>query len=579
MVVQETKDGLDPQNTKQGNEVNQPQSQTRSEQDSWTEKERRQIDKLDKFMTDLQNEAMHFKGLVPILTLIIGFVRIFLAENVFRYLLGILAYYTDLTIREVAQIARCSTKIVQAGRKAVIQRTPLDIRRQRKRGGGRKRDRDYEFIRCQIITYVRLRSYGPCTKGTQEYTAATISGIQKFLLMKFDIKVSRGQIHRILRQENIRLRMNKKLLYGNQKTETSQQRTIRHMQFDLIREVLEKYVNNPLYIVLSTDAKKTENLGPWAAPKPMWSMAEEEIRAPDHDFLKALEVKTLKGMDDLLDRQEGKAIPQGIYDIGMKKAYVGIGISHDTSEFACRTIRRFFSQIKADHPQAKKLIILCDGGGSYNARGYQFKLHALKLSHEIGMPVVVYHYPPYRSKFNKIERHVFAPLSLQYQHAQLTNLRTILALTNNTTTSTGLTVQAELDTQVYETGQKTTEAQKQLVSKHIVYFGITKEAENKLSYSLDGTQIEASELPSWSTLTVFDIKENFDLNMEQKSQLKKQKEEAKTAKAKSKEEKGQGGKSKAVTNVRKRARTTSASTTREKSDCPTAVLRQKSEAI
>ena len=581
MVIQKADNGTDSQNSNAKNEVNPPKRKPKRSKDSLTDHELRQVDKIEKFMANhLSNEPRHLKELGPILGLVLGFVRIFLAENVFRYLLGILAYHTDLTIRNVAECAKCSPKVVQTGRQEVVRRTPLDVRRKRKKGGGKKRSPDYERNRKEIIKFVRLRSYGPCTKGMQEYTAVTISGICEFMQRKYGVKISRSQIHCILHDANIRLRKNKKLLYGNQKTETDEMRAIRHLQFDLIAEVLEKEVNNPFSIVLSVDTKKTENLGPWAAPKPMWSMGEEAINSPDHDFLKVLEVKTLKGMDDLLQRQEGKAIPQGIYDIGMKKAYIGIGISHDTSEFACCTINRFFSKIKADHPQAKKLILLCDGGGSYNARGFQFKLHALKLSNEIGMPIHVYHYPPYRSKFNPIERHVFAPLSFQYQHAQLTDIRTILALTNSTKTSTGLTVQAELDPHVYATGQKTTDEQKQFVNRHITYVKSDHIAENKLSYTLNGVHVTESGLPSWAAPTVFNIKENFDMSREQKLQLKKQKAEAKKARAKAKEKKDQAGKSRTERKSRKHPKTTGGSTSKgEKSDRPAVTPKQKATAI
>ncbi len=578
MVINGMEKSQDSQNNRSENPESQARRKEKRSKDALTDKELRQVAQLDAFIAGLPEKSMHLQGIVPILSLVLSFVKIFLPENIFRYLLGLLSFFTYLSIREIANMAKCSTKVVQRGRKEVILRTPLEIRRQRIKGGGRRRNADYEFNKREIIKFVRLRAYGPCTKSMQEYTAATISGIQTFMMERYHQSISRGQIHRILRQANIRLRMNRKLLYGNQQNETDQQRTIRHMQFDLIRGVLEKDVDSPDAIVLSCDAKKTEYLGNRAAPKQMWSMPGEPVNVTDHDFQKVLEVKTLTDMDDLLDRQEGKAIPQALYDISTKKAYILVGISHDTSEFACRTIAHFFDTIKKDHPGAKKLILLCDGGGAYSARTFQFKLHALKLSCEIGMPVYVYHYPPYRSKFNKIERHLFAPLSLQYQHARLLNLRTLIALTNNTVTKTGLTVQAEVDATVYETGQKVTEEQQKLISDHVVYFGITKKAENKLSYVLDGTHISKTDLPQWSHLTVFDIKENIELTKEQKQLLKKQKEEARAARVKAKEMKEQNQAGKPAAKSQK-TRTESDSKGRgEKADHPTAAARRKSSA-
>ena len=139
MVIQKADNGTDSQNSIAKNEVNPPKRKPKRSKDSLTDHELRQVDKIEKFMANhLSNEPRHLKELGPILGLVLGFVRIFLAENVFRYLLGILAYHTDLTIRNVAECAKCSPKVVQTGRQEVVRRTPLDVRRKRKQGGGKK---------------------------------------------------------------------------------------------------------------------------------------------------------------------------------------------------------------------------------------------------------------------------------------------------------------------------------------------------------------------------------------------------------------------------------------------------------
>ena len=370
-----------------------------------------------------------------ILTLIFPLLRLFMDENVFRFLLGVLAVYTPLTNKQISECARCSPKRVQKARKEVLQGSCPGKKQKRKKGGGRKSFAITKpHVKKEIIRFIELRSYGPCTKGTQEYTAATLEGIRKMVKRKTGETISDTAIRKILKSANIRLRTNKKLLYGNEGKETAEQRTIRHLQFDYISSVREK-INDPSCIVLSLDCKKKEILGAYSRIHGQtYAGPGQEAKTNEHDFMTPLDVASLKDEDDLLDRQEGKAIPYGIYDLSTNKAYVAVGISHDTPEFVAASINRFIDRIKADHPQGKKLYLLCDGGGSNNSRSDAFKYQIALLSKKIGMKIEVVHYPPYRSKFNPIERQVFAFVSKRFDRTILYNLRTVIDEIKNTTT-------------------------------------------------------------------------------------------------------------------------------------------------
>lgn len=474
-------------------------------------------DRLEAIIHALPTQKLKSSTLHDILTLLMPILRFALDEDVFRFLLGCLSFYTSLTNKQIAQCAKCSPKRVQKGRIEVSQRICPCVHRKRKRGGGRKRitSKNPRII-TEIMKYIELRSYGPCTKGTQEYTAATANGIREMVYRKTGTIMSENAIRKILKEKQIRLRTNKKLLYGNEKTETEAQRVIRHLQFDYIYKIRGK-VHDPNCVILSVDCKKKEILGPFARINGRsLTFPGRPVKANEHDFMIPLKVATLVDEDDLLDRQEGKAIPYGIYDLETNKGYVSVGISHDTPEFVATSISRFIVPILEDHPHARKLYLLCDGGGSNSSNSDAFKFQIALISRKIGMPIEVVHYPPYRSKFNPIERQLFAWISKRFERTILYNLRTVITEIRNTTTKKGLHVFAELDTGIYELKQKPTPEQMKLFQ--LQYTGT--EAAHKLSYEIDGTGISDADVPKAKRVTVFDIKHNIDLTREQKQAMK-----------------------------------------------------------
>ncbi len=447
-------------------------------------KEQKEIKKADFIIRALSQPCLNINSVTGLLKFLLPILRECLSELMFTYLLGGLSIHTTLTNKQVAECASCSTKRIQRGRRFIFERRPPSFTRQRGKGAGRKSVIDqHPHILKGILKHVQLRSYGPCTKDIAEYTDATINGIREFVKRKYNILISRATIYSILKESNIRLRTNKKLLYGNQGKETAVQRTIRHKQFDYIYKVLE-LVDKPNYIVLSIDCKKKENLGRFKCSGKSYTLPGEPVKTNDHDFFKALNINTLKDLDDLLNREEGKAIPYGIYDIQMNKGYYNVGITHDTPQFVTASLLHYMPRIKKDHPKAKELILLCDGGGSNAARSRVFKLCMAHLSKVINLKIRIVHYPPYRSKFNPIERKVFSITSKKFERTVLLNLRTLLTVLNSTSTKKGLTVDVSLDLGIYELKQKVSDEQMKAIS--IKNIGPTKGSTTSLSYTIDG---------------------------------------------------------------------------------------------
>jgi len=200
--------------------------------------------------------------------------------------------------------------------------------------------------------------------------------------------------------------------------------------------------------VISVDTKKKELIGNYANGGTEWQPTGEPERVKVHDFA---------------DRALGefaKAIPYGVYDIANNQGWVNVGDSADTAEFAVNSIRRWWMTLGQDRfPDATRLMITADAGGSNGYRLRAWKWHLAQLAAETGLTITVCHYPPGTSKWNKIEHRLFSFISMNWRGRPLTDIRTIVELIAATTTETGLTVQAVYDSDWYERGVKITDDQ------------------------------------------------------------------------------------------------------------------------
>jgi len=195
------------------------------------------------------------------------------------------------------------------------------------------------------------------------------------------------------------------------------------------------------------DTKKKELIGNYANGGREWQPAGEPDRTNVHDFA---------------DRALGefaKAIPYGIYDVGNDEGWVSIGDSADTAEFAVEAIRRWWNTLGVSRfPDATRLLITADAGGSNGYRVRAWKKHLVALAAETGIEITVCHYPPGTSKWNRIEHRLFSFISMNWRGRDLTDIRTIIELIAATTTQTGLTVQAAYDPNWYPKGEKISDA-------------------------------------------------------------------------------------------------------------------------
>ena len=192
--------------------------------------------------------------------------------------------------------------------------------------------------------------------------------------------------------------------------------------------------------VISVDTKKKENIGNFKNNGKEYRKSNDPREVLDHDFpLKEL----------------GKVSPYGVYVLNDNTAFVNLGTSHDTSEFAVESIARWWNNIgKSTFPDAKILNINCDCGGSNGNRVRLWKYQLQQFANHTGLEIYVSHFPPGTSKWNKIEHRLFCYISKNWAGKPLIDVETVVSLISNTITKTGLSIVCERDDSVYSLAQK-----------------------------------------------------------------------------------------------------------------------------
>jgi transposase len=250
-------------------------------------------------------------------------------------------------------------------------------------------------------------------------------------------EVSSRTVLRLLHQLGYSLQANAKVTEGRQHAD-------RDAQFRYLNDMASAFVEDG-QPVISVDTKKKELIGDYANGGAEWAPAGEPERTQVHDFV---------------DPAVGKAIPYGIYDLANNEGWVSVGDTADTAEFAVESIRRWWNQMgRARFPDADRLMITADAGGSNGYRLRAWKVHLAALAAETGLRITVCHYPPGTSKWNRIEHRMFSFITANWRGRPLVSLRTIIDLISSTTTTTGLTIQAGHDPNWYPTGVHVTDAE------------------------------------------------------------------------------------------------------------------------
>lgn len=228
-------------------------------------------------------------------------------------------------------------------------------------------------------------------------------------------------------------------LQANRKTREGSSHPDRDAQFAHINE-RSKHFQRRGQPVVSVDAKKKELVGAFKNGGREWRPKGEPEPVNVYDFrTQAL----------------GRAVPYGIYDVTANRGWVSVGMDHDPAEFAVGTLRRWWHQMgQGCYPAAQELLIVADGGGSNGSRTRLWKTELQRFADDTGLTVSVCHLPPGTSKWNKIEHRLFAYISQNWRGRPLVSFEVIVNLIADTTTATGLEIQAELDTNAYPKGRK-----------------------------------------------------------------------------------------------------------------------------
>ena len=256
-------------------------------------------------------------------------------------------------------------------------------------------------------------------------------------LRGMDHQVSASTVPKLLQRLEYRRHVNRKTKDGSNHPD-------RDAQFEHINACAQACQAAGLPVI-SVDTKKKELVGEFKNPGSDYGPKGKPIEVDAHDFE---------------DKDLGKVVPYGVYDVGANNGYVSLGIDHDTAQFAVHAVRLWHDKMGRErYPHADKIMITADCGGSNGPRLRLWKLELQALADASGLTFQVCHYPPGTSKWNKIEHRMFCHITQTWRATPLISRVAIVELIGNTTTKTGLTVRCELDTATYPKGIKVSDQQ------------------------------------------------------------------------------------------------------------------------
>ena len=271
-----------------------------------------------------------------------------------------------------------------------------------------------------------------------KWTTKSVRSIAKELNQRGH-SVSHTTVHRLLRDLDYSL-------WGDRKSIEGKQHPQRDAQFRYLYEQVKRCMRAKIPVI-SVDTKKKELVG--AFHNKGTSLGKKQKLVNTYDFPSLA---------------EGRAYPYGLYDEVQNEGFVNVGVSHDTAEFAVESIDRWWRMLGCRrYPNANKLLITADGGGSNGSRNRLWKYCIQQFAERHGLAVMVCHFPPGTSKWNKVEHRLFSQISVTWRGEPLVSYETIINFISSTTTKTGLKVKAELDTHEYHTGKKITDKVMQTV--------------------------------------------------------------------------------------------------------------------
>jgi hypothetical protein len=362
--------------------------------------------------------------------------RLFVASEAMAFGYGGITAVCRATGMAASAIGRgiADVRAIEAGTAPILAPT-----RSRRSGGGRKKTTEKDPTLLSDLQALVVST----TRGDPESPLLWTARSQRHLvaaLTQQGHQTSMKMVARLLKGLGFSLQANRKCLEGAQHPD-------RNAQFEHINETIRHQLeaHEP---AISVDTKKKELIGPY-------KNGGRELRAqgdPEdvnvHDFVST----------------DGKVAPYGVYDLHKNDAWVSVGISHDTAEFAVASVRTWWQEMGATaYPHATSLVITADGGGSNGYRVRLWKFELQRLVDELGFPVTVCHLPPGTSKWNKIEHRLFSFITQNWRGKPLITHQVIVSLIAATTTKTGLLVRSRIDDRPYPKGRRVSDAQLALV--------------------------------------------------------------------------------------------------------------------
>ena len=318
----------------------------------------------------------------------------------------------------------------------------VPLTRSRRAGGGRKKVEDkHPELLAELKELVEATTRGD-PESPLLWTARSLRNLAK-AMKDLGYPMSNSTLSRLLKKLGYSLQSNAKRLEGKQHPD-------RNAQFEHIAETVRQQHErgDP---AISVDTKKKELVGPYKNAGKELRPAQDPEEVLVHDF---------KG-------EGGRASPYGVYDLAANEAWVSVGISHDTGEFAVASIRAWWYEMGLSlYPEAGNLLITADGGGSNGYRLRLWKVELQKLADELGFSISVCHLPPGTSKWNKIEHRLFSFITKNWRGKPLVTHQVIVELIAATTTKAGLTVRSRIDHKTYKKGIRITD--RELAAVHLM---------------------------------------------------------------------------------------------------------------
>ena len=332
-------------------------------------------------------------------------------------------------ISAVARATRMSRPVIRLGVGELEDPQTVVRGRVRRPGGGRKR-----IVESDSALVGDLEGLvEPATRGDPEsplrWTCKSVRRLAEELQRQGHV-ISYPVVAELLREQGYSLQ-------GNRKSQEGDSHPDRNAQFEHINRKVKRFLASR-QPVISVDTKKKELVGNFKNSGRELRPQGEPEKVRVHDFV----------IPEL-----GRATPYGVYDLAQNTGWVSVGMDHDTAEFAVETIRRWWKDMgRTVYPQANRLLITADAGGSNGPRLRLWKVELQKLADETGLRIAVCHFPPGTSKWNKIEHRLFSFISQNWRGKPLISFEVIVNLIAATTTAKGLKVHAQLDDRPYPAG-------------------------------------------------------------------------------------------------------------------------------